>query len=87
MGYKNNDSCLDAVSDDEPIFVLRAQDETAPDMVDAWADNLEDAYRAEMIKPSDELMAKIFEAHAHANVMRAWPRRKLPGQAFQGAKD
>jgi thymidine phosphorylase len=36
MGYKNNDKCLDKVDDDEPIFVLRAQDKLSLDTVHNW---------------------------------------------------
>jgi hypothetical protein len=36
MGYKGNDRCLDKVGDDEPIFVLRAQDKLAPALVKLW---------------------------------------------------
>lgn len=36
MGYKNDDSCLLKVDDDEPIFVLRAQDKTAPATIRYW---------------------------------------------------
>lgn len=32
-------SCLSKAADDEPIFVLRAQDKTAPKMVRVWAIN------------------------------------------------
>ncbi len=37
MGYKNNDPCLEKVKDDEPIFVLRARDESAACLVGLWA--------------------------------------------------
>ena len=36
MGYKNNDSCLAKVADDEPIFVLRAQDSLMPTTLATW---------------------------------------------------
>lgn len=36
MGYKNNDSCLAKVADDEPIFVLRAQDNLMPVVLATW---------------------------------------------------
>ena len=35
MGYKHNDLYLAKVADDEPIFVLRAQDTFAPGMIRA----------------------------------------------------
>lgn len=37
MGFKNDDSCLQKVAADEPIFVLRAQDILAPVLVRLWA--------------------------------------------------
>lgn len=37
MGYVHNDRCLTKVGKDEPIFVLRAQDATAPSQVLRWA--------------------------------------------------
>lgn len=33
----NSDSCLSKAGDDEPIFVLRAQDKFAPALVELWA--------------------------------------------------
>lgn len=39
MATKNHDPCLDKCGDDEPIFVLRAQDFTAPMAVRFWLDN------------------------------------------------
>jgi hypothetical protein len=33
----NPDSCLNRAEDDEPIFVLRAHDKTAPSVIRAWA--------------------------------------------------
>ena len=39
MGLKHNDSCLAKAAPDEPIFVLRAKDKTAPNLVRAWAVN------------------------------------------------
>lgn len=37
MGTKNDDSCLANAADDEPLFVLRAQDNMAADTVRLWA--------------------------------------------------
>ena len=37
MGFKGSDACLANVKGDEPIFVLRAQDQLAPNAVKAWA--------------------------------------------------
>jgi len=36
MGYRDNDACLAKVDPDEPIFVLRAQDISAPEIVEYW---------------------------------------------------
>jgi len=37
MAFKNDPGLLDKIGDDEPIFILRAQDKTAPDCVEDWA--------------------------------------------------
>lgn len=37
MASKNNDPCLWKAGDKEPIFVLRAQDKLAPEVVRTWA--------------------------------------------------
>lgn len=70
MGTKHNDSCLTKAADDEPIFVLRAQDRTAAQVVRIWTD-----YN-EMRLGADH--PKIVEARALADRMDAWPNRKLP---------
>ena len=62
-------SCFNKAADNEPLFVLRAQDQLAPDLVDRWASIL----RAE---GGNE--AKVAEARALAAAMRAWPTKKLP---------
>ena len=82
MGYRNNDACLDKVGDDEPIFVLRAQDNTAPMVVDFWADNIVTLYQVKGMPIPSDLQEKLDEARSHAEVMRQWPRRKLPGTEF-----
>jgi hypothetical protein len=38
MGLKNDDPCLARVDDDEPIFVLRAQDASIIRTIVAWLD-------------------------------------------------
>jgi len=53
----------------EPVFVLRAQDRLAPDVVDTWAD------RAEI---ADVRSGKVAEARDCARDMRAWPTTKTP---------
>ena len=37
MATKHTDTCLQNAAADEPIFVLRAQDKLAPDVVRYWA--------------------------------------------------
>lgn len=53
---------------DEPVFLLRAQDETAAAVVDHWAS------KNEAKGGSPELVGT---ARAHAELMRAWPVKKL----------
>lgn len=60
------------IPEDEPVFLLRAQDEVAPIAVDAWAC----ALRA---RGGDETV--IREAFAQAGKMRDWQQKhgsKLP---------
>lgn len=37
MADKHTDTCLQKAGDNEPIFVLRAQDTLAPEVVRTWA--------------------------------------------------
>ena len=73
MGKRNvdgtwRDSCLDKVLPNEPIFVLRAQDVTAPSLVRKWA----------TVNKSTISSEKYNEALNCANEMDKWPSRKLP---------
>lgn len=61
--------CFAKAADDEPLFVLRAQDKCAPQHVRDWADH------AELRGCSPE---KVAEARALADQMEAWPTRKYP---------
>jgi hypothetical protein len=69
----NPHGCLGAAADDEPIFVLRANDELAPHTVRRWAwdyrqrKKLEGTYNA----PRE---AKFKEAMALADQMEEWKR-------------
>lgn len=67
MGYKGNDSCLAKVPEDEPIFVLRAQDRLAPATVRLWAD-LVDLFAG---GPTE----KTTEARKWAAEMEFWQRQ------------
>lgn len=62
-------SCLNKAADDEPIFVLRGQDVTAPPFVRAWAE----VARANGV--SDE---KVQEAIDCAQAMEMWRPRRMP---------
>lgn len=57
------------IPNDEPVFLLRAQDELAADTVDFWAD------AAESHGVDPEVVQRVRE---HADRMRRWPRHKLP---------
>ena len=61
--------CLGKAADDEPVFILRAQDALAADLVELWA------LRA---KTTDCPYDKVREAFDCAEQMRRWPIRKNP---------
>jgi hypothetical protein len=69
MATKHNSVTLGKAQDDEPIFVLRAQDPLAPALVRRWADEAERAGCPAV---------KFIEARAVADAMEQWPTRKLP---------
>ncbi len=69
MGFKNNDRVLDKISDDEPIFVLRAQDKFAPIIIRLWADLVQQYGISE--ERYNEALEVIEE-------MESWPTRKYP---------
>ena len=92
MGYKNNDPCLEKVKDDEPIFVLRARDESAAVLVCLWAslNDLPDAAFAhaegriaalngdllKYLPPDHKSPPKITEAKAWGRTMAAYPEKR-----------
>ncbi len=61
--------CLEKLYEDEPFFVLRAQDVLADDLVIFWADMAE----AQGCNPK-----KVQEARDIAIAMKQWNPRKLP---------
>lgn len=63
------EGCLGRAADDEPVFVLRAQDLLAARLVDDWA---EEAGRKAC--PPD----KVAEARVIAGQMRQWRNRRYP---------
>jgi hypothetical protein len=69
------EGALGKAADDEPVFVLRAQDCLAADLVDKWA------IFARVGMPSAGVEAsghKINEAVQIADAMRNWPKHKQP---------
>lgn len=61
--------CWAKAADDEPVFVFRAQDKLAPGFVRQWA------AQAHALGMSQ---AKVGAALKTADLMEAWPTRKLP---------
>lgn len=70
---EQGDTCYDRAAPDEPIFVLRAQDIIAPEIVREWA------FRAKKAGVPKE---KVDEARRLADQMEDWQiendRRKVP---------
>lgn len=86
---RNPKSCLNSARNDEPIFVLRANDELAAFIVEKWAAE----YKAskEALGEFDEArQAKYAEALALANQMDAWrasrDAHQLPPEDLQFAQ-
>jgi hypothetical protein len=72
----NGPSCLTNAADDEPLFVLRANDELAPDIVRRWADRYY-VSKGGLGKMTATQMAKCTEAAALASDMERWREKKL----------
>jgi hypothetical protein len=60
-------SCLNKAADLEPVFVLRANDKLAPELVEKWAADAERHGCGE---------AKVREARNAAEAMRAWGKEQ-----------
>jgi hypothetical protein len=69
MATKSTDTCLQKAAEDEPIFVLRAQDRLAPEIVRQWADRAREFGCPE---------PKVQEAYSLAARMEQWHTRKFP---------
>jgi hypothetical protein len=69
MTTKHDSQSLIKAADNEPIFVLRAQDMLTPALVRLWAD---------LAAMHGCPAAKIEEARQLADQMEAWPARKYP---------
>lgn len=67
---KGDNPCIAKAGDDEPLFVLRAQDATSDGVVQAWIDA--NVARLGFDHP------KIANAARLRDAMAAWPNRKLP---------
>lgn len=63
MATKHNNPCIEKARDDEPLFVLRSQDELAPDLVRAWARGA---------RASGTPEKKVKEAFRCADAMDQW---------------
>ena len=76
------EGCLGKAAQDEPLFILRAQDIVAPAIVRAWAHLVEE--EARRISDEDRRghhFQKVEEARALADRMEAWQEShfaKLP---------
>jgi hypothetical protein len=67
--FTRGEGCLGKAAPDEPVFILRAQDCFAADLVEKWA-----IWARAAGSPPD----KVTEAFALAEEMRRWPKRKTP---------
>lgn len=70
-------SCLTDAKDDEPLFVLRANDELAPLLVDDWAGKYL-AAKGGLNAMTATQQQKYYGAIFLANDMRRWKRRSSP---------
>jgi hypothetical protein len=70
----NQHSCLNSAADDEPVFVLRGNDELAPQVIRAWAR----VYKAAKgVNITEKQTAKYTEALQSADKMEAWKKMKM----------
>jgi len=74
-----HESCLNRAHDDEPIFVLRANDIGAPDAVRRWAKWYGRRKRRETGRLTTEQQAKMAEANDLAMDMQRWRRENRSG--------
>lgn len=71
----NPQGCLALAADDEPIFVLRANDVLAAKMVDEWAAEYV-FIKSQGVVMTEAQRAKFHEANKLAGEMRAWRSAK-----------
>jgi hypothetical protein len=74
----NPNSCLNRASDDEPLFVLRAQDVFAAAAIKEWAQLYRQAHAPGNKWDSEEHHAKYEEAMTCADKFDTWEGRKIP---------
>jgi len=70
----NPNSCLNKAADDEPLFVFRANDPLAPQLVREWADQYFDSKKDKEFRVTIPQQTKYREALALANAMEEWKR-------------
>lgn len=68
----NPNSCLNQAADDEPVFVLRANDERASGTVRSWAGHYYFAKASEYGLVDERQRAKYHDALESADQMDAW---------------
>ncbi len=64
--------CFHNAREDEPIFVLRAKDKFAPELIEAWASKVDAAVHRIASSEADKSREKAKYARALAHQMRAW---------------
>lgn len=69
MRHGRDETYLTEIPEDEPVFVIRAQDVCGAAAVRRYADLLVDVHA------DPDMIAKVRE---HADEMQAWPIKKLP---------
>lgn len=80
---KEGRGALARAAHDEPVFILRAMDKFAPEVIENWATRV-DLATANFVNGTgnvDSTRKKIKEARALAHEMRAWQERnycKIP---------
>ncbi len=72
------------IPEDEPVFLLRGQDELAPSVIRYWVMCLAENTRG---KPTHAQRLKIRAALDQADAMERWEARKIPGTDFEQGGD
>lgn len=71
--------CIAKARDDEPVFVLRSSDITAPDLVRDWCTRVKLASMCKHGAVSEDLEAKIGEALDLADQMEDYAKKHFAG--------